>query len=71
MDKNPVTEADLENPFSRMTEAKLLTDFTQAPQKGNLSGLPAKLMLRVKSGTESTGACPVPSGGFNGVCNPG
>lgn len=23
-------------------------------------------MLRVKSGTESTGACPVPSGGFNG-----
>ena len=37
--KNPVTEADLENPFSRMTEAKLLTDFTQAPQKGNPSWL--------------------------------
>ncbi|EPD2781876.1 TolC family protein [Escherichia coli] len=36
---NPVTESDLENPFSRMTESRLLTDYTQAPQKGNPSWL--------------------------------
>ncbi|EKF5506132.1 TolC family protein, partial [Escherichia coli] len=40
--KNPVTESDLENPFSRMTEARLLTDFTQAPQKGNPSWLASR-----------------------------
>ena len=46
--KNPVTEADLENPFSRMTEAKLLTDFTQAPQKGNPSWLASQADVESK-----------------------
>ncbi|HDW2449231.1 TPA: TolC family protein [Escherichia coli] len=46
--KNPVTESDLENPFSRMTEARLLTDFTQAPQKGNPSWLASRADVESK-----------------------
>lgn len=34
-----VTVADLENPFSGMTESRLLHDFTQAPQEGHPSWL--------------------------------
>ncbi len=35
----PVTVADLENPFTGMTESRLLHDYTQAPQEGNPSWL--------------------------------
>ncbi|ENO4963379.1 TolC family protein [Escherichia coli] len=45
---NPVTEADLENPFSRMTESRLLTDFTQTPQKGNPSWLASQADVESK-----------------------
>ena len=45
---NPVTEADLENPFSLMTESRLLTDFTQAPQTGNPSWLASQADVESK-----------------------
>lgn len=45
---NPVTEADLENPFSLMTESRLLTDFTQAPQTGNPSWLTSQADVESK-----------------------
>lgn len=45
---NPVTEADIVNPFSRMTESRLLTDFTQAPQKGNPSWLASRADVESK-----------------------
>ncbi|HDB9939215.1 TolC family protein [Escherichia coli] len=35
----PVTVADLENPFTGMTESRLLHDYTQAPQEGHPSWL--------------------------------
>lgn len=35
----PVTVADLENPFTGMSESRLLHDYTQAPQEGHPSWL--------------------------------
>ena len=45
---SPVTEKHLENPFPRMTEARLLTDFTQEPQKGNPSWLASQADVESK-----------------------
>ncbi|WP_253030766.1 TolC family protein [Escherichia coli] len=44
----PVTIADLENPFSGMTETRLLTDFTQEPQKVHPSWLASQADIESK-----------------------
>ncbi|ECC3555306.1 TolC family protein [Salmonella enterica subsp. salamae] len=44
----PITQENLENPFHSMTEIRLLTNFTQVPQKGNPSWLASQADLESK-----------------------